>query len=62
MKLEPVHKSQYNHDSLGENTFYFWLIKQMNQSTYFKLVDCLVRGIQVDNYRRPVLEYFIREM
>jgi hypothetical protein len=57
MKLEQVHKLQYDNDSLGENTFYFKLRQQMDSATYFKLLNCLVRTIPVINYRRPILAY-----
>jgi hypothetical protein len=61
MKLEQVYKTpllSYEHDSLGENTFHLQFIKQMNQSTFYKLVDCLMNEIRVVNYRIPIVEYF----
>jgi hypothetical protein len=55
MKLEQLHKSHLYHDSLRENTCYYRFIKQMDQAMCFKLLNYLVREIQVNNFRNPVL-------
>jgi hypothetical protein len=65
MKLEPVHKSIYAHNSLGENIFHFHLMgqikKQMNNnvfnSHYVHAASSLYDKIRSARVRVPVLEY-----
>jgi hypothetical protein len=61
MKLEQLHKSQYDHDSLGEETFYIQFRKQINNdifdSHYRRAVSDIHAEMRIINIRAPILEY-----
>jgi hypothetical protein len=42
MKLERLHNSQYNHDSLGEASFYVRFKKQMSKDVFWYMQPSLI--------------------
>jgi hypothetical protein len=57
MKLERVHRSQYNyeHDSLGEITFHPQFTKQVKRVICHRLINYLHEEIRTDIYQARIL-------